>query len=138
MFVITHPYTSKNYSIFYNKAIVIYDTDTKVFHKFDPVTQTYVKPKASECKGNYAVRFNDLTTTISELVTGNYHNYICYAKGFSTLEEATLAKLHLLSELSAEIAKDLAYLQSKYAEACPPSLPAAYNTLKLNYPEIFI
>lgn len=137
MFVITHPYTFKNYSIFYDKAIVIYDTDTEVFHKFDPATQTYVKPKVSECKGNYDVRFNDLTT-ISELVTKNYYNYICYAKGFSTLEEATLAKLHLLSELSAKIAEDLAYLQSKHTEACPPSLPSAYNTLKLNYPEIFI
>lgn len=135
MFVITHPYTSKNYSIFYNKAIVIYDTDTKVFHKFDPVTQTYVKPKASECKGSFN---NPNPHTIDKLVATQYHNYGCWPSSFTSLEEATLAKLHLLSELSAEIAEDLAYLQSKYAEACPPSLPTAYNTLKLNYPEIFI
>lgn len=135
MFVITHPYTSKNYSTFYNKAIVIYDTDTKVFHKFDPATQTYVKPKASECKGSFN---NPYPYIIDKLVAAQYNNHNRHALSFTSLEEATLAKLHLLSELSAEIAEDLAYLQSKYAEACPPSLPTAYNTLKLNFPEIFI
>lgn len=137
MFVITHPFTSKNYSLFYNKAIVIYDTEANVYHKFDPSTQTYVKPKAAECKADFTVH-SGRTTDISKLVTQGYYNSSYYPYGFTSLEEATLAKLHLLSQLSAQITKDIAYLQTKYAEACPPSLTSTYNTFKLNYPEIFL
>ena len=137
MFVITHPFTSKNYSLFYNKAIVIYDTEANVYHKFDPSTQTYVKPKASECKADFTVP-SGRTIDISKLVTQDYYNSSYYPYAFTSLEEATLAKLHLLSQLSAQITKDIAYLQAKYAEACPPSLNSAYNTFKLNYPEIFL
>ena len=135
MFVITHPYTSKSYSLFYNKSIIIYDTDTQTYHKFDPATQTYSTPKASECKSGYG---HPLPYTISELVKARYYNGNCSAKAFSSLEEATLAKLHLLSQLAIEVANSLADLQAKYTEACPPSLSSSYDTLKLNYPEIFI
>ena len=135
MFVITHPYTSKNYSLFYNKSIIIYDTDTQTYHKFDPATQTYSTPKSSECKGNYG---HPLPYTISELVKRGYYNHSGSAKAFSSLEEATLAKLHLLSQLAIEVANSLADLQAKYTEACPPSLFSSYDTFKLNYPEIFI
>lgn len=135
MFVITHPYTSKSYSLFYNKSIIIYDTDTQTYHKFDPATQTYSTPKTSECKGSYS---RPLIYTISELVKRYYYNSNCSAKAFSSLEEATLAKLHLLSQLAIEITDSLADLQAKYTEACPPSLFSSYNTFKLNYPEIFI
>lgn len=135
MFVITHPFTSKNYSLFYNKAIIIYDTEANVYHKFDPDTQTYVKPKASECK----VDFNHSTPyTISKLVAQPYYNSSGYPIAFTSLEEATLAKLHLLSQLKVEITEGIAYLQAKYAEACPPSLSSAYDTFKLNYPEVFL
>lgn len=135
MFVITHPYTSKNYSLLYNKSIIIYDTDTQTYHKFDPATQIYSTPKSSECKSSYG---HPLPYTISELVKRSYYNSNCSAKAFSSLEEATLAKLHLLSQLAIEIANNLADLQAKYTEACPPSLFSSYDTLKLNYPEIFI
>lgn len=135
MFVITHPFTSKNYSIFYNKAIIIYDTEANIYHKFDPATQTYVKPKASECKADFR---HGRSYTIDRLVSMGYGNYSRYPYAFTSLEEATLAKLHLLSQLSAQITKDIAYLQAKYAEACPPSLQSTYDTFKLNYPEIFL
>ena len=136
MFVITHPYTSKSYSLFYNKSIIIYDTDTQTYHKFDPATQTYSTPKPSECKGIYT---SAIPYTISELVAHRF-NYTSHGltKAFSSLEEATLAKLHLLSQLAIEVANNLVDLQAKYTEACPPSLFSSYDTLKLNYPEIFI
>lgn len=137
MFVITHPFTSKNYSLFYNKAIIIYDTEADTYHKFDPATQTYTKPKASECKADFRGH-SGLITNISKLVSTRYCNSSWYPYAFTSLEEATLAKLYLLSQLSAQITKDIAYLQAKYAEACPPSLSSAYNTFKLNYPEVFL
>ena len=136
MFVITHPFTSKNYSLFYNKAIIIYDTEANTYHKFDPTTQTYVTPKVSECGANF--KTHGITINISKLVTQGYYNSSGSPYAFTSLEEATLAKLHLLSQLSAQITKDIAYLQAKYAEACPPSLTSTYNTFKLNYPEIFL
>lgn len=135
MFVITHPFTSKSYHVFYNKSIIIYDTDTQTYHKFDPANQTYSTPKSSECKGSYG---HPLPYTISELAKCRYYNRSGSAKAFSSLEEATLAKLHLLSQLAIEITDNLADLQAKYTEACPPSLFSSYNTFKLNYPEIFI
>lgn len=137
MFVITYPYTSRNYSTFYNKAIIIFDNVANTYHKFDPITQTYSTPKASECKSDFHVHGNRLST-ISEFVTRGYYNSSGWPYGFATLEEATLAKLHLLSQLSAEIHRDIAHLQQKYAEACPPSLASAYDTFKLQYPEVFL
>jgi hypothetical protein len=138
MFIITYPYTSSSYSTFYNKAIIIFDDVANTYHKFDPITQTYTTPKASECKADFRVYGNGLTS-ISDLVRNTgYYNGSCIPYGFATLEEATLAKLHLLSQLSAEIHRDLARLQLRYAEACPPSLTSAYDTFKLNYPEVFL
>ncbi len=139
MFVITYPYTSRNYSTFYNKAIIIYDNVANTYHKFDPITQTYSTPKASECKSDFTVHGSSRIITISDLV-GNrkYYNSGSCPYGFATLEEATLAKLHLLNQLSVEIHRDIAHLQQKYAEACPPSLTSAYDTFKLHYPEIFL
>lgn len=136
MFVITHPYTSASYKRFYNKAIIIYDDVAKTYHKFDPATNTYSTPKPSECKADYSHFFN---TSLNTLVQSTrYYNEQSTSYAFSTIEEATLAKLYLLNTLTALITADIAYLQAKFAEACPPELSTAYNSMKLNYPEIFI
>lgn len=137
MFVITHPYTSRNYSTFYNKSIIIYDTEAQTYHKFDTDTQTYVKPKSSECNSNFS-SYANRTVDLSTFVSRPYYNSSGYPSCFQTLEEATLAKLHLLSQLSAQITNDITHLQSKYAEACPTSLITSYTTLKLQYPEVFL
>ena len=70
------------------------------------------------------------------IITYPFTSSNCFA--FSSLEEATLAKLHLLNQLATLITSDIAYLQTKFAEACPPELSTAYDSMKLNYPEIFI
>ena len=136
MFVITYPYTSNNYKRFYNKSIIIYDDVAKVYHKYNPSTNTYTTPKASECGANYNPPYS--RATIDSVVKLNYYNYSSVCLAFSSLEEATLAKLHLLNQLAALITSDIAYLQTKLAEACPPELSTAYDSMKLNYPEIFI
>ncbi len=137
MFIITHPYTSAGYKRFYNKAIIIYDDVAKTYHKFDPATNTYSTPKPSECKAGY---FPFVNASLNTLVqpTRCYYNGQSTSYAFSTIEEATLAKLYLLNTLAAQISADIALLQAKFAEACPPELSTAYNSLKLNYPEIFI
>lgn len=136
MFIITHPYTSANYKRLYNKAIIIYDDVAKTYHKFDPATSTYSTPKPSECKADY---FHFFKTSLNTLVQSTrYYNGQSTNYAFSTIEEATLAKLYLLNTLAALITADIGYLQAKFAEACPPELSTAYNSMKLNYPEIFI
>ena len=136
MFIITYPFTSSNYKRFYNKSIIIYDEVAKVYHKFDPSTNTYTTPNPAECGANYS---HPSHTTIDQLVKrSSYSNSSNSCLAFSTLEEATLAKLHLLNRLAALITSDIAYLQAKFAEACPPELSTAYDSMKLNYPEIFI
>ena len=137
MFVITHPFTSRSYSLFYNKSIIVYDTEAQTYHKFDPATQTYTKPKASECGGSYST-MSGKPTELSQFISKPYRNSAGYGAGFQTLEEATLAKLHLLSQLSSKISNDIAHLQAKYAEACPASLITSYTNLKLQYPEVFL
>lgn len=136
MFIITHPYTSASYKRFYNKAIIIYDDVAKTYHKFDPATSTYSAPKPSECKADYSHSVNISLNTLVQ--STRYYNGQCASYAFSTIEEATLAKLYLLNTLTALITADIAYLQAKFAEACPPELSTAYNSMKLNYPEIFI
>ena len=136
MFIITHPYTSDNYKRFYNKAIIIYDDVAKTYHKFDPATNTYSTPNPSECKADY---FHFFSISLNTLVQSTrYYNGQCTSYAFSTIEEATLAKLYLLNALAAQISADIAYLQAKFAEACLPELSTAYDSMKLNYPEIFI
>lgn len=135
MFIITYPFTSNNYKRFYNKAIIIYDDVAKVYHKYNPSTNTYTIPKASECGADYSYPYN---TSIDIVKRSGYYNSSNTCLAFQTLEEAILAKLHLLNQLAALITSDIAYLQTKFAEAFPPELSTAYDSMKLNYPEIFI
>lgn len=138
MFIITYPYTSANYKRFYNKAVIIYDDVAKTYHKFDPATNTYSTPKPAECKVDYSNFYKYDLPSFTSSYSGHYSNDANYAFAFPTLEEATLAKLYLLNQLATQISADIAYLQAKFAEACPPELSTAYNSMKLNYPEIFI
>lgn len=138
MFIITYPYTSTNYKRFYNKAIIIYDNVANIYHKYNPSTNTYTTPKASECGADYNYTFKNIITLGQIVKRSGYYNRSNDCLAFSTLEEATLAKLHLLNQLAALITSDIAYLQTKVAEACPPELSTAYDSMKLNYPEIFI
>ena len=135
MFIITYPFTSNNYKRFYNKSIIIYDDVAKVYHKFNPSTNTYTTPKASECSADFTWPSE---LSIDQVVNHTYINRSNNCFAFSSLEEATLAKLHLLNQLATLITSDIAYLQTKFAEACPPELSTAYDSMKLNYPEIFI
>ena len=136
MFIITYPFTSNDYKCFYNKDIIIYDDVAKVYHEYNPSTNTYTTLKASEYKAGYRRPYSCSIDTVVR--RQGYSNYSKNCMAFQTLEEATLAKLHLLKQLAALIASDITYLQAKFAEACPPELSTAYDSMKLNYPEIFI
>lgn len=136
MFIITYPFTSSNYKRFYNKSIIIKDDVAKVYYKYNPSTNTYTTPKTSECGADYNYPHNSSIDLIVK--RSGYYNRSNNCLAFSTLEEATLAKLHLLNQLAALISSDIAYLQTKLVEACPPELSTAYDSMKLNYPEIFI
>ena len=135
MFIITYPFTSNNYKRFYNKSIIIYDDVANVYHKYNPSTNTYTTPKASECGADFT---RPLELSINQIVNHTYINRSNNCLAFSSLEEAILAKLHLLNQLAALITSDIAYLQTKFVEACPPELSTTYDSMKLNYPEIFI
>ena len=136
MFIITYPFTSNDYKCFYNKAIIIYDDVAKVYHEYNPFTNTYTTPKTSEYIAGYRRPYSCSIDTVVRRQGYSNNSNNCMA--FQTLEEATLAKLHLLNQLAALIASDITYLQAKFAEACPPELSTAYDSMKLNYPEIFI